>query len=83
MSDPTVVSLFDQDPGRSQDLVLDAPAGWPAPPDPAAYHGLPGAIVEKIAPHSITILDVAAIPIFDVRQHKPTQALSSLRPPLG
>jgi len=52
MSDPTVVSLFDQDPGRSQDLVLDAPAGWPAPPDPAAYHGLPGAIVEKIAPHT-------------------------------
>ena len=52
MSDPTVVSLFDQDPGRSQDLMLDAPAGWPAPPDPAAYHGLPGAIVEKIAPHT-------------------------------
>ena len=52
MSDPTVVSLFDQDPARSQDLMLDAPAGWPAPPDPAAYHGLPGAIVEKIAPHT-------------------------------
>jgi hypothetical protein len=52
MSDPTVVSRFDQDPGRRQDLVLDAPAGWPAPPDPAAYHGLPGAIVERIAPHT-------------------------------
>jgi hypothetical protein len=31
---------------------LPAPAGWPEPPDPAAYHGLPGAIVEKIAPHT-------------------------------
>ena len=31
---------------------LPAPAGWPAPPDDAAYHGLPGAIVEKIAPHT-------------------------------
>ena len=31
---------------------LPAPPGWPAPPDPAAYHGLPGAIVEKIAPHT-------------------------------
>ena len=52
MSDPTVVSLFDQDPGRGQDLVLDAPAGWPAPPDHAAYHGLPGEIVARIAPHT-------------------------------
>lgn len=31
---------------------LPAPPGWPAPPDAAAYHGLPGAIVEKIAPHT-------------------------------
>lgn len=31
---------------------LPAPAGWPAPPEAAAYHGLPGAIVEKIAPHT-------------------------------
>jgi hypothetical protein len=32
--------------------VIPPPAGWPAPPDPAAYHGLPGAIVEKIAPNT-------------------------------
>jgi hypothetical protein len=31
---------------------LPAPDGWPEPPDAAAYHGLPGAIVEKIAPHT-------------------------------
>ncbi len=35
------------------------PADWPAPPDDAAYHGLPGAIVTKIAPH--TEADPAAI----------------------
>ena len=31
---------------------LPAPPGWLAPPEPAAYHGLPGAIVEAIAPHT-------------------------------
>ncbi len=38
---------------------LPAPPGWPAPPDRAAYHGLPGAIVQAIAPH--TEADPAAI----------------------
>ncbi|MFZ0376690.1 MAG: hypothetical protein WAL38_02585, partial [Solirubrobacteraceae bacterium] len=33
-------------------ITLPAPAGWPAPPEQAAYHGLPGAIVQKIAPHT-------------------------------
>jgi hypothetical protein len=41
-------------------LALPAPpADWPAPPGPAAYHGLPGQIVGKIAPH--TEADPAAI----------------------
>jgi len=30
--------------------ALAAPAGWPAPPDPAAYHELLGQIVTTIAP---------------------------------
>jgi len=33
-------------------MTLPAPAGWPSPPGQAAYHGLPGAIVQKIAPHT-------------------------------
>ena len=32
--------------------TLAAPAGWPAPPDPAAYHALLGQIVTTIAPHT-------------------------------
>ena len=54
-----IISLFDpaQPPsepatGQPQAITLPAPAGWPAPPDEAAYHGLPGAIVQKIAPHT-------------------------------
>ena len=53
-----LVSLFDQHARRSrrpagpQAITLPAPAGWPAPPEQAAYHGLPGAIVAKIAPHT-------------------------------
>jgi len=53
-----IVSLFDQHPlsepstGRPQAIPLPAPPGWPAPPEDAVYHGLPGAIVQKIAPHS-------------------------------
>jgi hypothetical protein len=31
---------------------LPAPAGWPAPPAPAAYQGLAGEIVKTIAPHT-------------------------------
>jgi len=33
-------------------MELPAPDGWPAPPDPAAYHGLAGAIVERLAPNT-------------------------------
>lgn len=38
--------------GQPHALALAAPAGWPAPPDQAAYHGLPGQIVAKIAPNT-------------------------------
>jgi hypothetical protein len=58
----TVVSLFDQPAGdgRPRSLPVPAPpADWPAPPDQAAYHGLPGQIVTRIAPH--TEADPAAI----------------------
>jgi hypothetical protein len=58
-----LISLFDQPAtpaGHPRALVLPPPpAGWPAPPDPVAYHGLSGAIVAKIAPH--TEADPAAI----------------------
>ena len=51
-----LVSLFDQPPapaGQPRALALPPPpADWPTPPDPAAHHGLPGAIVGKIAPHT-------------------------------
>ena len=54
-----LISLFDQntppsDPatGQPASITLPAPAGWPEPPAPDAFHGLPGAIVEKIAPHT-------------------------------
>jgi len=33
-------------------LELPVPDGWPAPPDAAAYHGLAGAIVERLAPNT-------------------------------
>ena len=58
----TVVSLFDQPTGdgRPRSLPVPAPpADWPAPPDQTAYHGLPGQIVTRIAPH--TEADPAAI----------------------
>jgi hypothetical protein len=53
-----LISLFDPSdqpaPGTAsgQAMSLPAPAGWPAPPDQAAYRGLPGAIVAKIAPNT-------------------------------
>jgi hypothetical protein len=54
-----LISLFDPSTpaseaasGRPHALALTAPAGWPTPPDQAAYHGLPGQIVQKIAPHT-------------------------------
>lgn len=43
-----VLSLLDPPP----DDLLPAPAGWPAPPDRAVYHELPGEIARRIAPHS-------------------------------
>jgi hypothetical protein len=58
-----VISLFDQPPAAAAQpraLALPPPpADWPAPPDQVAYHGLPGAIVSRIAPH--TEADPAAI----------------------
>ncbi len=49
-----VLSLLDQpdDRQRSVELTLPVPDGWPAPPDPAAYHGLAGEIVRAIAPNT-------------------------------
>jgi hypothetical protein len=51
-----LISLFHQPPapaGQPRALALPPPpADWPAPPDPVAYHGLPGAIIAKIAPHT-------------------------------
>ena len=38
--------------GQPASITLPTPAGWPAAPGQAAYHGLPGAIVQKIAPHT-------------------------------
>ena len=32
--------------------MIPAPVGWPAPPAPAAYHGVFGAIIEKLAPNT-------------------------------
>ncbi|HEX2703568.1 MAG TPA: hypothetical protein VHM72_09070 [Solirubrobacteraceae bacterium] len=58
-----LISLFNQPepaPAGPRALALPPPpACWPAPPDPAAYHGLPGQVVAKIAPH--TEADPAAI----------------------
>jgi hypothetical protein len=56
MTDPVLaLSLLDQPPegqGADTDALLAAPAGWPAPPAPAAYHQLLGEIVTTIAPHT-------------------------------
>jgi len=58
-----LISLSDQPPapaGQPAALAVPSPpADWPAPPDRVAHHGLPGAIVAKIAPH--TEADPAAI----------------------
>ena len=35
---------------RAPAIALEAPAGFPAPPDPAAYHGLVGEVVERLEP---------------------------------
>jgi hypothetical protein len=54
MTKQVVLSLLDQpaqpEPGGA--LTLPVPADWPPPPDRAAYHGLLGAIVNTIAPHT-------------------------------
>ena len=54
-----IISLFDpdstpSDPATRQpaSITLPAPAGWPPPPANEAFHGLPGAIVDKIAPNT-------------------------------
>jgi hypothetical protein len=56
-----LISLFDPsqplpDPvtetSQPAGTTLPAPAGWPPPPADAAFHGLPGAIVAKIAPNT-------------------------------
>ena len=54
-----IISLIDSDQpatepatGQPEALTLAAPAGWPAAPAQEAYHGLPGAIVAKIAPNT-------------------------------
>jgi hypothetical protein len=52
-----LISLFDatqpaSNPATSQAMALPAPAGWPLPPADEAFHGLPGAIVAKIAPNT-------------------------------
>jgi len=51
----TMLSLLDPPPDDDQSAggeLLPAPAGWPAPPDRAVYHELPGEIVTRIAPHT-------------------------------
>ena len=56
MTEQTALPLPDfppkDTPEPSRALGLAAPEGWPAPPEPAAYHGLAGEIVNTIAPHT-------------------------------
>jgi len=49
------LSLLDQPPEDCEPAdttLLPPPAGWPAPPAPAVYHELVGAIVKTISPHT-------------------------------
>jgi hypothetical protein len=52
----TVRTLFDDSPAERPVLdsgqVVPAPAGWPAPPGHAAYHGLLGEIVRALEPET-------------------------------
>ena len=51
----TVRTLFDEAPSERDEpagSVLPAPAEWPAPPAPAAYHGLLGEIVRRLEPET-------------------------------
>jgi hypothetical protein len=62
MSSQAVVSLFNLPTGDGRPRALPLPPpppDWPAPPAQAAYHGLPGQVVARIAPH--TEADPAAI----------------------
>lgn len=52
MSDVTQRSLFKPDPTDNTGRALAAPAGWPAPPGPAAWEGTAGTIAGTIAPHT-------------------------------
>lgn len=49
-------TLFDDAPSDQDEppagIVLQAPAGWPAPPGAAAYHGLLGEIVRRLEPET-------------------------------
>jgi hypothetical protein len=49
MTEPPA-TLFDGPPAAA--ALLEPPAGWPAVPNAAAYHGLAGRIVGRIAPHT-------------------------------
>jgi hypothetical protein len=55
MSGP-VLSLLDELPAEEKTAErgtpLEPPASWPAPPAPAAYHGLLGEIVQRLAPET-------------------------------
>jgi hypothetical protein len=46
------LSLLDAPADEPDDELLPIPDGFPAPPLRAAYHGLPGRIVDAIAPHT-------------------------------
>lgn len=51
----TILSLLDtepEEPAPADSTLLPSPPGWPAAPDPAAYHQLVGEIVNEIAPHT-------------------------------
>ena len=56
MTDRVAPSLLDQPPDDDLQpngaLTLPVPEGWPAPPEPAVYHGLAGEIVNTIAPQT-------------------------------
>jgi hypothetical protein len=46
------LSLLDQGSPTLGPTTLAAPPGWPAAPEAASYHGLPGAIVAQVAPNT-------------------------------
>jgi hypothetical protein len=48
----TVTTLFDNASDEPAGSALPAPAGWPAAPGPAAYHGLLGEIVRQLEPET-------------------------------